>query len=162
MNWLPSKTVKCLSSFNAPDQSYISCRYQSEMNFVFFWVCLTFLLWNCGFFFPNMCASMQIERQFIKINQFNGHHLITVIAISQNITFVPKHRSLTQDIVLKKLTPIWKPFYIIVSSYEWCQSKVKITSLNEHNDSLCKTKDNSLFCAVGMERNLTRRWFYAT
>jgi len=111
--------------------------------------------WKWRICFPNMCVSMQIESQFIKIYQFNGHHLITVIAISQNVTFVPKHRSLTQDIMLKKLTSIERPFCLKVSSYEGCQSKVKIACLNQHNDSLCKTQDNGLFCAVGMERNLT-------
>ena len=69
-------------------------------------------------YFLNICASMQIESQFFKINPFNGHHLITVTAISQNVTFVPKHSSLTRDIMLKKLISIERPFYLIVSSYE--------------------------------------------
>ena len=76
------------------------------------------IAWNLGIYFPNMCGSTQRERQFIKIYPFNGHHLITVIAISQNVSFVPKHRSWTQDIMLKKLTSIERPCYLKVFSYD--------------------------------------------
>ena len=113
--------------------------------------------WKLRILFTNMCASMQIERQLNKINPFNGLRLITVIARSKIIFFLPKHGSLTEDIMLKKLISIQRPFHCIDSSNKQYQSKVKIASFNAHNDSPCKTQDNGLFCAVGKERNITRR-----
>ena len=60
------------------------------------------IAWKLQIFISNLCSSMKLEKQLIKIRAFNGHPPITVIARSLSVIFLPKHRSLTIDMLLDK------------------------------------------------------------
>ena len=97
----------------------------------------------------------------IKIRAFNGHPPITVIARSLSVIFLPKHRSLTIDMLLDKhnnLQAFFNEHFILKRDIS---QRLKTAYPNTHIDDPCETRDNGLFCTVGMELNLTRSWFYA-
>ena len=97
----------------------------------------------------------------IKIRAFNGNHPLTVIARSLSVIFLPKHRSLTIDMLLDKHNnsqAFLNEHFILKRDIS---QRLKTAYPYTHIDDPCETRDNGLFCTVGMELNLTRSWFYA-
>ena len=103
-----------------------------------------------------MRSSMKITRHFIKINGFNGHLLITVIARPKRVIFLPKHHCYILNTLLKKYvfakTLLYREF-LPKSNFK---QKLKIASPNANIDGLWKPRNNGLFWTVEMERNITR------
>ena len=107
-----------------------------------------------------MCSSMKITRHFIKINGFNGHLLITVIARLKRVIFLPNHHYFIFDILLQKFVFIQTSLYREFLPKSIFKQRLKIASPNANIDGLWKPRNNGLLWTVGMERNITRSWFY--